>query len=165
MSAAAIAQRPVTGSICPDCLLHVGAGRGMALRDFLDGLAAPVLAVDDDVAVQCGNKALLSMLGRSAEQIVRKRGGDVFECAYADLPEGCGRTVHCSGCAIRRAVTHTFITGQPVLRHQAYLNRDAATQILQLGVEISTEKAMGVVLLRIDRIGPAHPSSSPDAVH
>ena len=154
VSSEAIAQRTITGSVCEECLQNVGAQSGMPLRDFLDGLGVPVVAVDSDVVVSMANKPLLALLGKNFSQVRGQRGGDVFECAYARLPGGCGRTVHCSGCAIRRAVTETFTTGRSLRGVLAYLNRDAITQFLQLGMLISTEKVWGMVLLRIDHIGP-----------
>ncbi len=153
----AIAQRTITGGICEECLEHVKALSGMPLRDFLDTLGVPVLVVDSDMVVKMANKPVLALLGKNFSQVRGQRGGDVFECAYARLPEGCGRTVHCSGCAIRRAVTETFTTGRSLHRVLAYLNRDAVTQFLQLGMLISTEKVWDMVLLRIDYIGPQPP--------
>lgn len=146
--------RSITGTICRECLCRFGARDGVPLMDFLDKLDMPVLAVDEDVVVSQANKPLLRLLGKDFSQISGRRGGDVFECAHAHLPEGCGRTVHCSGCAIRRAVTETFTTGRSLRNVPAYLDRDLATQVLQLGMSISTEKVWGVVLLRIDYVGP-----------
>jgi hypothetical protein len=149
-----IAQRAITGSICEECLDHFRAQEGMPLLDFLDLLGVPVLVADSDVAVTLANKPLLALLGKDLSQVKDQRGGDVFECAHARLPGGCGKTVHCSGCAIRRAVTETFATGKSLRNVTAYLNRDMGTQFLQLGLVISTEKVWGVVMLRIDHIGP-----------
>ena len=146
--------RAITGRICRECLDHLGARGGLPLLDFLDLLGVPVLVVDNDVVVTLANKPLLALLGKDLPQVKGQRGGDVFECAYAHLPGGCGKTIHCSGCAIRLAVTETFITGKSLRNVPAYLNRDTVTQMQQLGIVISTEKAWGMVLLRIDRIGP-----------
>ena len=154
MSPDAVVQRAITGSVCEECFHHFRARSGMPLLDFLDGLDAPVLVADSDVVVKLANKPLLSLLGKSLSEVKGQRGGDVFECAYARLPGGCGKTVHCSGCAIRRAVTETFITGKSLQGVSAYVNRDMVTQSLQLGLLISTEKVWGMVLLRIDHIGP-----------
>jgi len=148
------AQRAITGMVCMECLSRFGARAGVPLLDFLDLLGVPVLVTDSDVVVKLANKPLLTLLGRSLSQVKGQRGGDVFECAYARLPGGCGKTVHCSGCAIRRAVTETFTTGKSLRKVLAYLNRDMVTQFLQLGLVISTEKMCGMVLLRIDHIGP-----------
>ena len=156
-----IEPRAITGKICRDCLDLYGARAGVPLLDFLDLLGVPVLVADSDVVVLLANKPLLTLVGKNIAQVKGQRGGDVFECAYARLPGGCGKTVHCSGCAIRRAVTETFTTGKSLRNVLAYLNRDMVTQFLQLGLVISTEKAWGVVLLRIDHIGPQQEPGQP----
>jgi len=154
MSKETPADRSVTGRICMECLERFGSREGVPLLDFLDLLGVPVLVTDGDVVVQMANKPLQTLLGKRRSPVKGQRGGDVFECAYASLPEGCGKTVHCSGCAIRRAVTETFTTGKSLRNVPAYLNRDMVTQFQQLSLVISTEKAWGMVLLRIDHIGP-----------
>ena len=156
-----IALRAITGRICTECLGRFGARAGVPLLDFLDLLGVPVLVTDSDVVATLANKPLLALLGKSLSQVKGQRGGDVFECAYARLPEGCGKTVHCSGCAIRRAVTETFTTGKSLRNVPAYLNRDMVTQFLQLGLVISTEKVWGMVLLRVDHIGSEQEPGQP----
>ena len=146
--------RAITGCLCMECLSRFGAGAGMPLMDFLDKLSVPVLASDGDAVVSQTNKPMLALLGKKLSQVKGQRGGNVFECKYARLPGGCGHTVHCSGCAIRRAVVETFTTGKSLHNVPAYLDRDMVTQALQLGLVISTEKVWNMVLLRIDYIGP-----------
>ena len=154
MSPGVVARRAITCSVCDECFYHLQAQSGMPLLDFLDGLGLPVLVADGDGVVELANRPLLELLDKDPSQVRGQRGGNVFECAYARLPEGCGRTVHCSGCAIRRAVTETFMTGKSLHKVRAYLNRDMDAESPQLGLLISTEKAWGMVLLRIDHIGP-----------
>jgi hypothetical protein len=163
LSATAAESRAITGGVCDECFHHLEARTGMPVLDFLDGLEVPVLAADGDGVAELANKPLLMLLGKTPSQVRGQRGGDVFDCAYARLPEGCGRTVHCSGCAIRRAVTETFLTGKSLRKVPAYLNRDTPTESLQLNLLISTERAWGMVLLRIDRIGP-HPEPQGEAI-
>lgn len=160
----ALAQRPISG-VCDECLFHLQAQSGMPLLDFLNGLEAPVLLVDGDVVGTGANDRLLALLGKKPEHVKGYRGGDVFECQHAALPGGCGRTVHCSGCAIRRAVTETFITGNSLKQVPAYLHRGGPQNPLRLGMRISTEKLWNVVLLRIDYLGAINESSQPDLPH
>lgn len=141
--------RPVTGEICKECLDRSGAQEGIPLFDFLDLLEVPVLVVNRDVMVSRVNKPVLAILGKTPSQVKGQRGGDVFECAYARQPGGCGKTIHCSGCAIRRAVTETFVTGKSLKNVQAYLDRDTQ-HMEQMSLVISTEKVLGMILLRID---------------
>jgi len=77
----------------------------------------------------------------------------VFECANAKLPEGCGNTIHCSGCTIRRNVMDTQETGRRHFRVPAYLNQGNPESYQQIRFLISTEKVEGIVLLRIEEVG------------
>jgi hypothetical protein len=148
------AARAITGGICGECLVRMGEPGGMGLIDFLDQLEMPVLVIDDDVKVQQANKQMRALLGKDPSQIAGRLGGEVFECVHAREPGGCGRAIHCSGCAIRRAVTETFMTGRSLDNVPAYLHRDMITEYVELDLLISTEKVFSAVLLRIDHIGP-----------
>ena len=79
----------------------------------------------------------------------------MFECAYARLPEGCGGTVHCSGCAIRRSVYETYETGESRNNIPATLRCDLNNPSHDVIMHISTEKMGNVVLLRIDKVCPS----------
>jgi PAS domain-containing protein len=145
-------DRVISHGICDDCISNIKAQMGVPLNEFLDGLKAPIFLVDSDVVVIAANTAARGLLGKDPDRIEGLRGGDVFECAYARLPGGCGKTVHCSGCAIRRSVTETYRTGDSHLRTPAYLNRHELDRTRRLDMMISTERVGDIVLLRIDRI-------------
>jgi hypothetical protein len=125
----------------------------MPLQQYLDGLGAPIVVVDPSGTVKTANKQARALLQRELSSIEGYRGGDVFECAYAGLPEGCGNTIHCSGCTIRRAVMETFDTEESKLKVPAILNRGNVGAPEQLQSLISTERVGDVVLLRIDAVG------------
>jgi hypothetical protein len=121
--------------------------------DFLDGLDAPVLVVSSDVIVDYANKHTQDFLQKEMTYIEGFRGGDVFECAYAKLPEGCGKTIHCVACTIRNTITDTFKTGNSHLLTPAYLTQGKPDDTQEIKLLISTEKLADVVLLRIDTVG------------
>ena len=125
----------------------------MPLLEYLDGLGIPIVVVDGEGTVQTANEQARALLQKDPHEIEGFKGGDVFECAYASLPEGCGHTVHCSGCTIRQTVMTAFRTGQSCLRTPAYLSRETPDGIQQIELLISTERVEGVVLLRIDAVG------------
>ena len=106
---------------------------------------------------------MAALLARN-EPLRGLRAGDVFECANARLPGGCGRTIHCSGCTLRRTVTDTFTTGRSHVRVPAYLRRRRDEDAGAVSLLITTEKVGGVVLLRVDHVGPDGPvpSTGPD---
>ena len=115
--------------------------------------------LDGDAVVLMASPRVAALLERN-EPLHGLRAGAVFECANARLPGGCGRTVHCSGCALRRTVTDTFTTGRSHLRVPAYLRRRRNEGAVTVSLLITTEKVGGVVLLRIDHVGPEGPAPS-----
>jgi len=142
----------ITHGICEECKNAFFDPLKTTLMDFLDGLNVPVIVVDATVSINSANRQARELLHKELPRIVGFKGGDVFECAYAALPEGCGKTIHCVGCAIRNTVVDTFRTGTSHLEIPAYLNHtiDNGPEIRFL---ISTEKVNDVVLLRIDKVG------------
>jgi len=140
----------ISHGICPDCVDNIFFQLGGELHKYLDSLGSPVIVVDADGVVVTANKNARGMLNKEPAEIEGFLGGIVFECAYARLPGGCGRTEHCSGCTIRRAVMETFETGRPSLKHSVILNRNVDKGIREFRLLISTEKVGGHVLLRID---------------
>lgn len=148
-------QDVVTHGICPECADKLYAELGLDLTTFLDEIEAPVVVVDETGVMQAANETARELLQKDLPDIRGYRGGEVFECAYAKLPEGCGETTHCSGCTIRRAVMDTFQTGESKLKTPAYLNRGTPEEYRKTDLLISTEKVGGIVLLRIDEIGVA----------
>ncbi len=147
----------ITHGICTDCRDQVLAGMGVPLSEFLDALPQPVLVVDGDAVVLATNESARRMGNEGdgnpkpdADGDPKPRLGDVFECVNAKQPEGCGRTVHCSGCTIRHTVEHTFETGEAKLRVPATLTAGSEEEPEEVGLWITTEKVGGHVLLRVD---------------
>ena len=145
-------ESEISHGICPACHNNIRFQEGVPLGEYLDSLPAPVYVVDGNGVVKGVNRRGCETLGKDPHEIVQHLGGDVFECAYARLPEGCGRTVHCSGCTIRRTVMRTFETGQPQSRVSAVLNQGDADEPTQVPLTITTVKSEGFVLLRVDEM-------------
>ncbi len=145
-------RQRVLPQLCPACSESMVFQMGVPFQKFIDSLPAPIFVVDSDAVVQTANKLGLILLNKRPEQIEKKLGGVVFECAYARLPEGCGRTVHCSGCAIRRSVYHTFETGESLIEVPATLQFAGRGEPQHIDMLISTEKMGEVVVLRVDRM-------------
>jgi len=143
----------ITHGVCPECAHHLFSQMGLPMREYLNGLAAPVAVVDETGRVVTANAMARELLHKELEEIEGLAGGDVFECAYARLPEGCGNTIHCSGCAIRRTVMATHETGQGRLHEPATLYAGPQEDITPVDLLISTEKAGDIVLLRVDSMG------------
>ena len=136
---------------------------GVELQVYLDSLRVPIVVVDSGGIVVTGNGQAQTLLHKGLPEIAGYRGGVVFECAYARLPEGCGNTIHCSGCTIRMTVMESHRTGKSFLRIRAILNRTTAEEPQRMNLLISTEKLGNMVLLRIDEL-EAQEATQPAAV-
>ena len=144
----------VTHGICPDCAAKLFSQMGEDLQKFLDRFGVPIVVVDAEGRVTSSNRSAREALGKDVDAVHGKPGGDVFECVYAHLPEGCGHTMHCSGCAIRRAVMETHETGVPIRNRPAYLNQATPDGPHRVDLLISTERVGETVVLRIDEMRP-----------
>jgi hypothetical protein len=69
--------------------------------------------------------AMVSFLGTTREQSLGLLGGELMECRYARLSEGCGNTIHCSTCTIRQTVNNARESKSDLLGVPAWLDRDA----------------------------------------
>lgn len=154
-----LGEDAISHGICEPCAVRFLAQIGVPIDEYLESLAVPTVLVTQEGAVNSANSQALTLLGKELAHIQGQPGGNVFECAYAELPEGCGHTVHCSGCTIRNTVTDTWETGEPRVRVPAYLQQSsgagAEKKPVRLELLISTEKRGGVVFLSIEEIGPA----------
>lgn len=114
----------LTHSMCPSCYEHYHKmWEGLSIGEYLDDIDKPVIVVEEEGRVVAANQAMADMLDKSDREMFGLLGGEAMECDYARLPEGCGQTVHCKTCTIRRAVNEVMETGKSVVRRQAYLNR------------------------------------------
>lgn len=145
-------ENAITHGICHDCASIFFNELGYDLKIFLDTISAPIILVRETGALATANKQASNLLSKDLSEIEISRPGDVFECAYSKLPEGCGHTTHCSGCTIRRTVMDTFITGHSNLKVPAQLKKGTVDQNKNADYLISTEKVGKFVLLRIDDV-------------
>jgi hypothetical protein len=152
----------ITHGICGSCKGNIFFQMGVELGIYLDSLKPPIVVVDQEGTVVTGNDKTRMLLRKELPEIEGYKGGDVFECAYARLPEGCGNTIHCSGCTIRRTVMETHETGKSSLRVPATLRRGTPEDTTNIKLLISTEKAGDMVLLRIDEMEVEDAQTEPD---
>lgn len=142
----------ISHGICTDCRKRIRGEATTGLSDFLNELAFPVLAVDADHIVLAANHAAEQALGKSAARIEGRRQGVAIECYYAGMPEGCGKTAQCRGCALRKNIADTHVDGLP--RYGAYAQQQivagSGTKMVQF--KFSTQKVAGTVLLTIEEL-------------
>jgi PAS domain-containing protein len=95
--------------------------RGASLGEYLDVFEYPVLVSDADGNVVAGNGALAALTGRTRGELAGARIGEAIACERSRLPRGCGRTIHCRECTIRRMVAEVSRTQLARRRVPAYV--------------------------------------------
>jgi PAS domain-containing protein len=145
-------ERAVSHGLCERCSHHLFAQQGMPLLPYLDGLGAPVVVVDAEGTIRAANRQVRELVQQDLSSIEGRKGGDVFECAHARLSEGCGQTIHCSACAIRRTVMETHRTGRSREGVPASLQAGTPGNARRSELLISTERVGDYVFLRIDAL-------------
>jgi len=145
----------ISHGICAPCAENLRFVQGGSLQRFLDSFPVPVLVVDADCRTEGMNRSALQLAGRN-EAVHHELLGPVFTCVNFRLPGGCGRTIHCSGCAIRTAVTHTSATGEPQVCPATLVVGDS-DRPGEVALIITTIKMEGMVLLRLRRLNPLTP--------
>lgn len=142
----------VSHGICLDCADGMLANEAVPLQHLIDKLEMPVLVVDSDVTVELVNQSAQEALGVSSEEARHRRGGEVFDCLHSHLPGGCGRTIHCTGCVLRRAVARTHETGEPQMRVPATLKKGDPDAPSSIAFLVTTVKKENVVLVKLDKV-------------
>jgi hypothetical protein len=136
--------------MCPACAeVLCSQERGVTLHQHLSTIPIPILLIDDSNAVVGMNAKACDTLGKELEGTETPFFGEVFDCLHSGHPEGCGRSIHCSGCAIRRSVARTFETGEPQILIPATLSIEKPDQVSNAVFSITTMKRDGLVLLRV----------------
>ena len=146
-------KNKISHGICYPCANKLHHKIGIKLVKFLEDISAPVIIVSDTGKIKNANKIAQELLNKGLSDIEDLDGGVVFECAYAKLPEGCGKTTHCTGCTNRNTVMDTLETGTSHCNEPAYLNLGDPENPQKIDMLISTEKVDDIVLLRVDRLG------------
>jgi PAS domain-containing protein len=155
-----IEEERVSHGLCADCIPRLVEGNGEHLADFLDSLPAPVFMLDQDGRVAAANARGQQLVSKGPGEVQGRLAGEVFSCKYSKLPGGCGQTVHCKTCTIRKTVAGTFESGRPSIRIPAYMDLGDIVDVKTTRFLISTEKVGSGVLLRIDDAQPADSAGS-----
>jgi len=136
----------VSHGICVDCNDNIHFQLGVTVDQYLESQKVPVLLLTAEENVAFANKMARECVGAAPAGLVGKAAGVVFECNFARLPEGCGNTIHCSGCTIRRTVADTFTTGKSHAGVDAVLRKQES----YASYRISTQRVGDFVALRIE---------------
>lgn len=145
----------VSHGMCEACGAHFARlWAGMPVGEYLDDLSQPVVLLDGEGRVIAMNAKLAKLIGADQDGVQGLTGGEAFACVHSRLPEGCGRTVHCRDCAVRRTVEAVARTGKAQERVPAYLDVEAGR--IDLRVTAKPAKA-GVVQVKIEELGEPRP--------
>jgi len=145
-------EKKVTQGLCTLCTVQLTQDVPETIRELLNIISEPVLVLDNRGVVKTANKSGQRLLGKDLVDIEGYLGGDVLECAFAKLPEGCGRTDHCKTCAIRNIVMDTLANGRGYANVPAFLKIRTPNGDRIMRFYVSTEKVDDRILLRIDDV-------------
>ena len=141
-------------TMCVECLEFLEKEwRGMTVGDYLDTVDAPVMLVDSERRMVSCNKKAEKVLGKSRGIMKGLMAGEFLECHNSVLSEGCGKSIHCSACIIRKSIESTVKTGESVKETTAYLNTMEHGVPVVRHIKVSTEKEGNMVRLQIHGIG------------
>ncbi len=139
----------ISHGMCQDCLEYfLRQWDGLNLDEYLNGFDAPVAAIDTEGRIIAQNSKMSQLVMKNDEAVRGQQPGDVVECQFARRPGGCGHTVHCEACAIRRAINHTVSTGAPCSNVPARVKGDSG----EADLNVSTELRETFVILTLSAV-------------
>ncbi len=142
---------PISHGICEECAGIMAQQFDSSAQTFLDRFSQAVVMVDNLNNVTVANKAAKKLSKIDFAMFEQSRLGNLIGCIHSDAPEGCGATVHCQGCVIRRAILKTDRTGRPCREIACvdkffYQGERVATMV------VTTEKVGDRILVKIESI-------------
>ena len=142
----------VSHGMCQSCADHYERmWTGMPLSEYLDTIPQPVIVVNGDGCVVAANQQLAALFGRERAELRGLAGGEAMACVHSLLPEGCGKTVHCRECTIRRAVQKVAKHGGELKKVPAYYR----TKDGRVDLRISVKAKDGLVRVTVEDVKPA----------
>jgi len=95
----------ISHGICGACFdFYLPPILEMDLSSHLEAYPEPVIMVNGVGRVMGINGAMSEFLQREPQEGLGLLGGELMGCRYAVLEGGCGDTVHCPECSIRKTV-------------------------------------------------------------
>jgi hypothetical protein len=144
-------------AVCGCCSEHFTLPPEGPLQKHLDSLPFPVLVVDlyagAYLITTAVNKKACDWVKKGPHEIIQHLCGNVVECAYARLPEGCGNTNICRSCAILQAIAVTKESGESQVKAVLTLQRGNMDHPAPVAISITTMKTGRLVMLRMDCVG------------
>lgn len=145
----------ITHGLCRDCADQIYATINRRLSEFIDGIAVPILILNNSLIVGTANESAMDAFGKELAHIEGIGVGSFFNCVYANgaTPGDCQMSKECQSCTLRHAVLETFETGKSKTRLQVTVARKNQDDVEHVQYLVSTEKVNKFVMLRVDRVG------------
>jgi PAS domain-containing protein len=118
----------------------------------LDSFPRPVLVTTAAGRVVAANRAFAALSGHVPADLEGWRTGDAMACERTRLPGGCGGTMHCRDCTIRRMVAEVGRTRLARWRVPAYVATTRGRREVCVTIRPEGEDLVVVVLDEL----PAH---------
>ena len=113
---------PTALHLCADCAAYERRLRArIPGREGLEKTSQPLLVTTCDGHVVAANAAFTAFAGHAVPELDGWLTGDALGCVRARLPGGCGRTMHCHACTIRRMIAEVGRTRLARWRVPAYI--------------------------------------------
>ncbi|MEW6712416.1 MAG: PAS domain-containing protein [Candidatus Riflebacteria bacterium] len=142
---------PISHGICEECSAIMVQQLDSPVQAFLDSFSQAIMMVDNLNNVIVANKAAKKLSKIDFDMFEQPRCGNLIGCIHSDAPEGCGATVHCQGCVIRRSILETDKTGRPC-REIACADKFFYQGNRVANMVVTTEKVGDRILLKIEPI-------------
>lgn len=145
----------ITGCSCKSCTNRIFNSNDLpAIRDSIDKIDAPILVLQPEPRqVYTANKKACELFGKELSEVEGYRGGQVFDCIQSFTELGCGKDANCENCKIKGAIVETF-TGNSFAHMESPLEVKKGEKFFNYVLQISTEKAGDLALIRIDKYQP-----------
>ncbi len=147
-----ISDAPVTHGICSSCALQITTGTSRSAREMLNMVEEPVFLLGQGGVMHAANRSGCQLVGKEVDAVVDRMLGEVFECAEAGRPGGCGMSIHCSMCTMRNTLLETLDTGNSASKVPATRNLGSPEGERDVHFLISTEQVDGRILMKIDEV-------------
>jgi len=146
------ASQEISHGICSICDFHMRASSStMELNEYIEDFPQPIVITGNDRIIINANKLARATLNKDFSPVDKLPAGKVFECKNAHLSGGCGKTVHCGTCNLRKLIMDTFNSEKQfcdklIIINQTPTSNDSSRA---LRMSISSFKIDGVVYLKI----------------
>ena len=147
-------ERESVHALCGCCSEHFSLPPSGPAQEYLDQVKTPVVMVElhagTYLITRAVNRNACDWLGKEPREIIQHLIGNVVECAYARLREGCGSTVFCDACVIKQAVAAAAETGAPLVKAVISLKRGDPAHPSPIELSLTAMKTGRLVMLRMD---------------